>query len=205
MLPRSTIDAAIRRHARRGFTLVEAMTAMTLLAVAGSTLMIGLASTATTTRDSLERVIAEGMARQLLDEVLGMRYCEAGGSAYDPMPLAPEAAESSAGARQLFDDIDDYNGVQTSPATDRYGITLGMDDGRGGTRNASFQVPTNYFSGWKQDVDVFYVNETDFTTTLSSGTSNYRQVRVRVFVDQADGSTRTLADLSRVVSYAPGG
>ena len=64
-------------------------------------------------------------------------------------------------------------------------------------------MPTGYFTGWKQTVDVQYVSETNFTTPLTSGTSNYRRIRVQILVEQADGTTRTLADLSRVVTYVP--
>lgn len=191
-----------RGSVRRGFTLVEALAAMTVLALAGSTLLVGLASNAATTRDALERAIAQGMAAQLLDEICGTRYCEAGASAYDN-PFGPGSDETAAGARKTFDDIDDFTGIRTSPATDRWGITLGNDDGRGGTRHANFRVPSGYFTGWKQVVDVVYVSETDFTTPLASGTSNYRRIRVQIQVDQADGSTRKLADVSRVVTYAP--
>lgn len=197
---RSRNDAG--RSLRRGFTLVEAMAAMTIMAIAGSTLLVGLASNSATTRSSLETAIAQGMAAQLLDEICGKRYCEAGASAYDN-PFGAGSDEVAAGARKTFDDIDDFNGIRTSPATDRWGITLGNDDGRGGTRHANFQVPSGYFTGWKQSVDVQYVSETNFTTPLASGTSSYRRVRVQILVDQADGTTRTLADISRVVAYAP--
>lgn len=188
---------------RRGFTLVESMIAVSILGIAGGALLIGTAANSAATRDALERTLALGMAQQLLDEILGMRYCEAGVSPTDTS-LTANASETAAGARKLFDDIDDYNGIRTTPATDRYGITLGMDDGRGGTRNAAFQVSAGYFTGWKQCVDVQYVSETNFATPLSSGVSNYRRIHVWITVDQSDGSTRTLADISRVVSNVPG-
>ncbi len=193
-----------RPAARRGFTLVEAMAAMTIMAIAGSALLMGTASNLSATRNAVESVIAQGMALQLLDEVSGKRYCESGASPTDSF-LGPGSDETAAGARKIYDDIDDYNGVRTSPATDRFGITLGTDDGKGATRNTNFQVTAGYFNGWKQIVDVEYVSETDFTTPLSgSGTSNYRRIRVQITVDQADGTTRTLADISRVVSNVPG-
>lgn len=188
---------------RRGFTLVESMVAMSILAIAGAALMMGTASNSATTRDALERTMALGMAQQLLDEILGMRYCEIGVSPTDTS-LTANNSEIAAGARKQFDDIDDYNGIRTTPVTDRYGITLGTDDGRGGTRYSAFQVPAGYFTGWKQWVDVQYVSETNFATPLSSGVSNYRRIHVWITVDQADGTTRTLADLSRVVSNVPG-
>jgi prepilin-type N-terminal cleavage/methylation domain-containing protein len=189
---------------RPGFTLVEVMTAMTIMAIAGTTLLIGLASSADSTQDALDRTIAAGLAQQLLDEVCGMRYMEGGGGAYDPSPLGPGAPEVSAGARRQFDDIDDYNGVQTTPPTDRWGITLGSDDGRGGTRSAAFQLAADYFSGWKQHVSVQYVAESNLSTPLTSGTSSYRLITVRITTDLAGGGTLELARVSRVVAYVPG-
>lgn len=190
------------RTRRRGFTLVEAAAAAAVMGVASATMLVGLASSAGSTRDALERAIAQGMAEQLLDEILGMKYSETFNTPYDN-PMGPGSPEVAAGARKQFDDIDDYNGIRTSPATDRYGITLGTDDGKGGTRNSTFQVPSGYFTGWKQQVDVSYVSETNFSTAVSSGTTNYRLIDVRIQVDQADGSTRELARVTRVVSYVP--
>jgi len=191
-------------HLRRGFTLVEVMTAMTIMAIAGTTLLVGLASSATTTRDTVDRMIAAGLAQQLLDEVCGMRYMEGGGSAYDPQPLGPGSPEVAAGARRQFDDIDDYNGVQTTPPTDRWGITLGNDDGRGGTRPTAFQLPTGYFTGWKQYVSVQYVAESNLSAPITSGTSSFRLVIVRITSDLSTGGTVELARATRLVSYVPG-
>jgi prepilin-type N-terminal cleavage/methylation domain-containing protein len=191
-------------HLRRGFTLVEVMTAMTIMAIAGTTLLVGLASSATTTRDTIDRTIAAGLAQQLLDETCGMRYMEGGGSAYDPPPLGPGSPEVAAGARRQFDDIDDYHGVQTTPPTDRWGITLGNDDGRGGTRPAAFQLPTGYFTGWRQDVSVQYVAESNLSAPLTSGTSSFRLITVRITSDLPTGGSVELARASRVVSYVPG-
>lgn len=208
-MPMSNLHSPYRRRPQpsrrcaRGFTLIEAMTAMVIMALAGSTLLIGMASNSATTRDALERAIARGLAQQLLDEVSGMMYMEPGGSAYDAMPLGPGSPEVAAGARRQFDDIDDYNNIRTTPPTDRWGVTLGNDDGRQGTRHANFQVPAGYFTGWKQWVDVQYVSESNFATPMTSGTSSYRRIRVQITVDQADGTTRTLADLTRVVAYVP--
>src|SRR5262245_47201913 len=74
-------------QSRRGVTLIETMTAMTILAVAGTTLLVGLSATTDATDDAVERTVALGLAQQLLDEVCGMRYMEPGGSAYDSPPL----------------------------------------------------------------------------------------------------------------------
>jgi prepilin-type N-terminal cleavage/methylation domain-containing protein len=188
---------------RRAFTLVEVITAMTIMAIAGTTLLVSLASSTTSTNDALDRQVAAGLAQQLLDEISGMRYMEAGGSAYDPMPLGPGSTEAAAGARRQFDDIDDYNGVQTTPPTDRWGVTLGSDDGKGGIRPTAFQLPSTFFTGWKQNVSVQYVAESNLSAPLTSGTSSFRLITVRITSDLTTGGTVELARATRVVAYVP--
>src|SRR5574340_36006 len=100
-----------------GFTLVEALTSIALAAMAGSVLLLGANTSVQTTNDALQQTIAYGMAQQLIDEVVGCRYMDLGGSPYDltPKPSAPEAV---AGNRQLFDDIGDFNGYRCQPPKD---------------------------------------------------------------------------------------
>ena len=187
---------------RAGFTLVEVMVAMTIMAMAGTTLLVGLTATTVATQDAVDTAAAQGLAQQLLDEICGMRYCEAGASPLDT-GLGPGAPEVSAGARREFDDIDDYHGVRTSPPTDRWGVALGSDDGKQSTRPSAFRAPTSFFTGWRQEVDVQYVSESNLSQSLSSGASNYRVIRVRIVADLPTGGTKVLADLSRTVAYVP--
>lgn len=191
-------------HPRRfAFTLIETMTAMAILALVGGTLMANMAATTNTSQDAVDRAIALGMAQQLLDEICGMKYAETLGSEYDT-GLGPGSPEVSAGARRQFDDIDDYRGVNISVPTDRWGIALGADNGRQGSRPTSFQAPSTFFAGWRQQVDVFYVSDSNLSTKLTSGTSSHRKIEVRVTAAQADGRIRELAYVSRVVAYVPG-
>lgn len=188
---------------RRAFTLIETMTAMAILALVGGTLMANMAATTNTAQEAVDRAIGLGMAQQLLDEICGMKYAESLGTEYDT-GLGPGSPEVSAGARKQFDDIDDYLGVSTSVPTDRWGIALGADNGKQGTRLAAFQAPSTYFTGWRQQVDVFYVSDTNLSTKLTSGTSSHRKIEVRITAAQADGRVRELAYVSRVVAYVPG-
>ncbi|MBA4018346.1 MAG: hypothetical protein C0483_14365 [Pirellula sp.] len=190
-------------RSRHGFTLIETMTAMAILALVGGTLMANMAATTNTSQDAVDRAIAQGMAQQLLDEICGMKYAESLGTEYDT-GIGPGSPETSAGARKEFDDIDDYLGVNTSVPTDRWGIALGTDNGRQGSRLAAFRAPSTFFTGWRQQVDVFYVNDTNLATKLTSGTSSHRKIEVRITAAQADGRIRELAYISRVVAYVPG-
>ena len=80
-----------------------------------------------TTSESLEQTIASGMARQIVDEVLGARYKEAGTSPYQ-YPLTANSWELQGTGRERFDDTDDFNGFRAQPAEDLWGLELGQGD-----------------------------------------------------------------------------
>jgi len=200
------------RQTRAAFTLVEALLAVAFTATAGSVLLLGIGGSLQTTSDALHETVAQGMAQQLMDEVLGGRYAAAGVDGYQ-VTLGPNAVEK-AGAGRPYDDIDDYNLVRIQPPQDLWGIDLGKEDGRGSTRHVSFWAPVNrtgadvgrisFFQGWRQEVYVYYVDESDLTQRLSAGqTSDYRAVEVRIVQEVAEGGFRELAKLRRVVAYVP--
>ena len=151
-----------------------------------------------------DQTIALGMCQQLMDEVMGYPYMPAGGNPY-ATPLGATSSQRSGASRALFTAIGDFNGYRAMPPVDPWGIALGTDNGQGGTRATTLLAPNGRFVHWRQEVDVYYVNETSLTTALSgSGTSDYRAVEVRInYVDPTTGVTRTLAQLRRVVSYVP--
>jgi type II secretory pathway pseudopilin PulG len=185
------------------FTLVEALVAIAMTAIAGSVLLLGTASSLQTSEDALQRTIANGMAQQLMDEALGGRYMEFGGSPYDAVP-APGGAELSGGGRRLYDDVGDFNGFRGQPPTDLYGVALGTDNGQGGQRPAAFQCPAGFFQNWRQEIDVYYVDGGNPAVRLAPGrTSDYRAVEVRVVYNDPSRGARELARIRRVVAYVP--
>jgi type II secretory pathway pseudopilin PulG len=188
----------------KAFTLIEAVVAISLVALAGSTLLMGTVASLETTDYAQQQAVALGVAQQLLDEVLGNRYVDDAGNAY-AVPIKPAAGEVSGVSRKLFDDIGDFNGYRCMPPTDPSGIALGTDNGAGGQRNPSFQAPIGAMTSWRQEVDVYYVSETNLMTALSGAqTSDYRAVEVRImYVDPASGQTKQLAKLRQVVAYVP--
>jgi len=188
---------------RRAFTLVEAMVAITLAAIAGSALLMSTTSSLDSTSAAMHQTIALGMAQQLMDEVVGNRYCEAGGSAHDTV-LQPGSSERVGNTRQRFDDIDDFNGYRSQPPTDAWGIALGKDNGEGGERHPAFQAPSSFLANWRQEVRVYYVSADDPSRALGSGqVSDYRAVEVRIVEQDPDRGSRELARLRRVVIYVP--
>ena len=175
--------------------------AISLAAIAGSVLLLGSSASIETTNDAMQRTIAYGMAQQLMDEVMGGRYMDLGGNPY-ANPIGPSASELVGGTRQLFDDIGDFNGYRCQPPTDFYGVALGTDDGQGGQRNAAFRCNTAYLQNWRQEIDVYYVSDTNLTTPLPSGqTSDYRAVEVRIMYNDPVRGPMQLAQILRIVTY----
>lgn len=190
------------RARRTGFTLIEAMVAISLVAIAASALLLSTSASLQNTDDSLRQTITQDMAQQLMDEVVGCRYVAFGAGPYQTV-LCPNAAEAAADGRS-YDDIDDFNGFRGQPPTDPYGITLGADDGSGGLRDPAFQCRDGFFDNWRQEIDVYYVNQADPTAPLAAGqTSDYRVVEVRIIYVDPQRGDRELANIKRVVVYVP--
>jgi len=193
---------ACKRY-RKGFTLVEAMIALSITALAGSVLLLGIESTLDTSYDVLAKTQAEGLAKQLMDEIMGLRYCNVANLPYQTI-LGPSTWEKAGAGRERFNDTDDFNGYECLPAENIWGATLGQGDDEGGTRNPRFQVRSSYFENWKVKIDVYYVSESDPSTRLAGiQTSDFRAVDIHVYYKNPDDSLTELAHLRRVYAYVP--
>lgn len=188
---------------RSGFTLVEAMVAITITALCGSVLLLAIETTVTNTAEAVDETIAAGMARQLVDEVLGARYC-AVGEAPQQYPLGCSSWEQGGAGRERYNDTDDYAGFEAAPPEDVWGQPLGDDDGAGDLRHVNFRVPSGRFDSWRQRIDVYYADESDLSQNLTGGaTSNYRAVVASIYRQDSDGALRLLARVRRVYAYVP--
>ena len=186
---------------RSGFTLVEAVASMAIVTVAGSAMLMGIASTIDTTDMVLEQAQAEGIAQQLMDEIAGCRYSEPGSNGHGT--LGPESGEVNAASRAAFDDLDDYSGLNVSPR-DPWGIVIGSDDGAGSSRPAALQLPTTILQGWSERVEVYYADPSNFAAPLAAGqTSDYKVVSVSVYRQESGQPARRLVQVTRVFSYVP--
>lgn len=191
-----------RRH-RRGFTLFEAMLAISLAAAAGAAMLLGTTSALQTSDEALKQVIAAGMAQQLMDEALGCMYCAKGVTPYDSY-LGCSVDEDGGQGRERYNDIDDFHNVRYSPPADPYGIALGNDDGLGGVRPPELRAPEGIIGQWRQEVDVYYVAPPDLSIRrTNTNPSDYRAVEVRTVELLPGGGRRELASLKRVVVYVP--
>lgn len=189
-------------RSRRAFTLLEATIALAIIALSGSVLLLAAQSSLRTTDESVRRVIAEGLADQLLDEIVTKRYVESGEGPTD-MPFGTESSETSAG-RSLYDDTDDYHQLATMPAQGRYGEELGTGNDAGAPRHPSFRIRDDFFDNYRQRARVYYVDPANLNDPLPDGqVSFYRVVEVAIDYVDAEGREQELAVRRRVYAYIP--
>jgi hypothetical protein len=180
------------------------MVAITLIALAGSALLLATQTAMDSSDHAFEQNLARAIANQMIDEVLGLRYVAAGASPYQ-YPLSAGGHElSSPQQRILFDDTDDFNNYSSRPLRDPWAIELGQGDCAGGSRHPNFQLRDDYFDDWTVAVRVVYANPNDLSVNLSgSNTSGYRALEVIVGKYDDEESLRQLAFVRRVYGYVP--
>lgn len=192
-----------RSSNRTGFTLVEALLAISLTAIVGTAMLAALESTGEVNRAALDRFVAQGIAETMMDEVAGFSYCELGTSAYQSS-LGPGSGEWVGNSRVGCDDMDDFHGLNQKPPLDPWGLELGRDSVGSVQRHANFCLPTNYLSRFRCKVEGYYVSATDLNTKLTgSSTSDYRAFHVRVLVTDPGTNEREIVNLRRVFSNVP--
>jgi type II secretory pathway pseudopilin PulG len=192
-----------RSRSIKAFSLIEALVALSITAMAGAVLLLATEGVLETTNDAVAQTIAQGMATQLIDEVLGTMHSEPGVGPYQTS-LGPNNYELAGDGRERFNDTDDFNGYLTQPPEDCWGKPLGRGNDSGGTRHPAFYAPGHDFDAWRQRIAVYYVNPADPTQRLASNqTSDYRAVEVTIERVEPNGSIRPLAIQRRVFCYVP--
>lgn len=189
---------------RGGFTLVEVLLALTIIVMAGSALLLATHAAMNSATDSLDQTIAQGIARQFLDEAMGLAYAEPGSDPFS-LHLGPDAGEDAATGRfAVFDDTDDFALDHAAAPVDPWGQPLGTGDDQGSQRHPNFRLGLDYFHDWELTSTVVYVDEADPATALPAGSvSGMRAIEVSVYKRQQQGSARLLANIRRVYSYVP--
>jgi type II secretory pathway pseudopilin PulG len=185
---------------RRAFSLIEALTSLTIMSLAGAVLLLSVESSLDTTIKAVDQTIADGIAQQIMHEILTRRYTPASGSPLDLLTglLNP----SSGGGTSSFTAISDYAGYTAQPLKGIYGETLGTGDDSGNLRLQNFRVRSDFFQNWKLRVDEYYVTPSDHT--VKSATATYfRAIEVHIDYIEPSGAAVPLASRKRVVTYVP--
>ena len=192
---------------RAGFTLAEAMVSITLITLAGSALLLATELTLDSSVDALEEKVADGLANQMIDEILGLPYVEKGDSPTQQFAhLGPESGESSVPVvRANYDDIDDYVVVISRPITNEFAIERGQGNGSGGLRHPHFRLDDEFFDDWSLEVAIRHADESDLSQNLSSetSTSDFLAIEVSVWKLADDGTRSRLTQVRRVIGYVP--
>lgn len=190
---------------RPGFSLVEAIVAMTIVAIASSVLLLGVEATLQSVEYQEEVTIADGIARQLLDEIQGQNWV-------DPLirsnpyqtSLSASGDELVGPGRSKFDDTDDYNGYTSTPPVHIDGETLSTSDSSGDTLPEAFRPSSSFLSRWRCTIEVSYVSEADHSVKVpATSPTNYRVLICRVFRRNADNTWREVVERERIISYIP--
>lgn len=198
-------NECVRRDRRGGFTLIEVLVALTVIVMAGSALLLTTYAAMGSATDSLDQTIAQGIARQFLDEAMGLAYAEPGS---DPLSLylGPESGEDDVNAGRFvsFDDTDDFAKYQAVPLVDPWGKPLGTGDDQGNLRHPNFRLREGHFANWELKSTVVYVDEADPEILLPAGSaSGMRAIEVSVYKHQENGPARLLVTMRRVYSHVP--
>jgi len=91
---------------KHGFTLTEAMLAVTVLGFAAAGVLLPFVSGATVRAEGTRRTLAAELANDLMEQILRLPFHDPGGAAYDYNP-GPDAGETGL---PTFDNVDDFHG-----------------------------------------------------------------------------------------------
>jgi MSHA pilin protein MshD len=109
--------AAARRQ--RAFTLIEAVLSIVVVGIMATAALATLGASARAQLVQNDRAKALALASRFLSEIVQQRFAEPAGI----VQFGREAGEDTS-VRALWDDVDDYHGLNISPPTDATGVAL---------------------------------------------------------------------------------
>ena len=158
------------RYLHRGVTLIELIISIVVLSIA----LLALISTMNASVGRSSNVLLEDRTVQLaqayFDEILGKRFAEdTGVGGYPPAAICTINTEE--GSRALYDDVDDYHGINEDPAS---------------------QVASDFFSGSSAGYNIAIdVSCSNAATEL--GVSANKAKRITLTITDTDGRQRVFA------------
>lgn len=139
----------------RGFTLIDLILVIIIVAIAIPPMLTLFIQMVSGSIFGVTVSRANALASTLREEIQSKKWDE---SAPPPsLTLGPETGEN----RAIYDDVDDFNGLDESPPRDSQDAILAG------------------FTGFRQQVSVCYVANTDFDTCIG-GPTMYKQVTITV-------------------------
>lgn len=173
-----TTKAGVRLHkGRAGFTLVEAMLAVVVLAIAAAGVLLPFVSGAAVRAEGIRRTLAAGLAGDLMEQILRLPFHDPGGVAYD-YHLGPDSGETGLAS---FDNVDDFHGYTES---------------QGQVKDAAGTVFTDpKYTNFSRTVTCSYAAASPQPAPSDPTKCNYILVMVRV-----DYSGKETATIRRLVS-----
>jgi len=120
-------------HQQHGFSLIEMIVVIVVLGIGLTGVTMAINETVKQSPRPLVQTRAMELAQTYLDEILAKRFDERSGQGglprCDSIDNAAQACSNSLGNeegnnRQLFDDVDDFNGLNNSPPITASGTSL---------------------------------------------------------------------------------
>jgi len=142
-----------------GFTLVEAVLCVLLVAVAAATAMNVVRESAKMQFRTTDLATARLLADGLMADITALPYKD---PVYTTTTLGVDTGETTS-SKSNYDDVDDYNGWTESPPQDRDGNTL------------------SGYTGWKRTATVEWVSLTAPAGTASGLETGLKRITVQVY------------------------
>lgn len=179
---------------RAGFSLVEALIAVTLTTTAGAALLNIVFVSQRAVEENLRASVAAGMAEQLMQEIV-----------QSPIPSGPSTMAPAGSPRSSFDDIDDYSGYVACPPLSRNGQTLGAEgssaDEVATARVAGMNAQLTWLATFQQEAIVEKVVPSGTTWVATTAAGDYRRVTVRIRDVRDSNNPVVRAELVRIFAY----
>jgi MSHA pilin protein MshD len=136
---------------QRGVTLVELVASIAVIAIAALALFSTLGFINTSSGNAMLQSQAQAIATAYLDEITNKPFVD------------PDGIDGE-GSRDLYDDVNDYNGLDDASARDRFGNVVGNFRVRVAVSNAALNgVPAA--NSMRVDVTVDYGTAAQVVTT----------------------------------------
>lgn len=154
---KSCLKKLVTCHWQRGFTLIEIVMVIIVVAIAVPALLILLGQGAKLGVDAELRVTATNVAQALMEEIRAKCWDETATTAPNCSgAVSPSAIGPDGEAREDFDDMDDYNFLNATP-----------------------DIVTANGVNFTVSASVCYVDSADLNTCIG-GMSNYKKIAITV-------------------------